>query len=197
MSGEQDMRKMGGLAKYLPWTNPLMWIGSLSLAGIGIPFLFGGFGFAGFHSKDTILEAAWGSHSGIGEFAFWLGIAAAFMTAFYSWRLLFMTFTERRGRSSRAWHAHDRHGSCPRAGRSGDRRRVNRHSLLRLRGRRPGFWAAPFARAHLHALKPPICRLGERARWSSPWRHRLALHHPHHPALPQRSPDVPSLYLSC
>jgi len=92
MSGEQDMRKMGGLAKYLPWTNPLMWIGSLSLAGIGIPFLFGGFGFAGFHSKDTILEAAWGSHSGIGEFAFWLGIAAAFMTAFYSWRLLFMTF---------------------------------------------------------------------------------------------------------
>ena len=92
MSGEQDMRKMGGLAKYLPWTNPLMWIGSLSLAGIGIPFLFGGFGFAGFHSKDTILEAAWGSHSGVGEFAFWLGIVAAFMTAFYSWRLLFMTF---------------------------------------------------------------------------------------------------------
>ncbi len=92
MSGEQDMRKMGGLAKYLPWTNPLMWVGSLSLAGIGIPFLFGGIGFAGFYSKDTILEAAWGSHSGIGEFAFWLGIAAAFMTAFYSWRLLFMTF---------------------------------------------------------------------------------------------------------
>jgi NADH-quinone oxidoreductase subunit L len=92
MSGEQDMRKMGGLAKYLPWTNPLMWIGSLSLAGIGIPFLFGGIGFAGFHSKDTILEAAWGAHSGIGAFAFWLGIAAAFMTAFYSWRLLFMTF---------------------------------------------------------------------------------------------------------
>jgi NADH-quinone oxidoreductase subunit L len=92
MSGEQDMRKMGGLAKYLPWTNPLMWIGSLSLAGIGVPFLFGGIGFAGFHSKDTILEAAWGAHSGVGEFAFWLGIAAALMTAFYSWRLLFMTF---------------------------------------------------------------------------------------------------------
>jgi NADH-quinone oxidoreductase subunit L len=83
---------MGGLAKYLPWTNRLIWIGSLSLAGIGVPFLFGGFGFAGFHSKDTILEAAWGSHSAIGAFAFWLGIAAAFMTAFYSWRLLFMTF---------------------------------------------------------------------------------------------------------
>src|SRR5262249_27955956 len=86
------MRKMGGLARYLPWTNPLMWIGSLSLAGIGVPFLFGGIGFAGFHSKDTILQAAWGAHSGRGEFALLLGIAAAFITAVYSWRLLFMTF---------------------------------------------------------------------------------------------------------
>jgi NADH-quinone oxidoreductase subunit L len=66
-----------------------MWIGSLSLAGIGIP---GVFGFAGFYSKDIILEAAWGAHTPIGMYAFWLGILAAALTAFYSWRLLFLTF---------------------------------------------------------------------------------------------------------
>jgi NADH-quinone oxidoreductase subunit L len=66
-----------------------MWIGSLALAGIGIP---GVFGFAGFYSKDVILESAWGAHSGVGQYAFWLGVIAALLTAFYSWRLLFMTF---------------------------------------------------------------------------------------------------------
>ena len=58
MSGEQDMRKMGGIWRMIPMTYALMWIGSLALAGIGIP---GVFGFAGFYSKDMILEAAWGS----------------------------------------------------------------------------------------------------------------------------------------
>jgi len=90
MSGEQDMRKMGGIARLVPKTYVLMWIGSLALAGIGIPGTI--IGFAGFDSKDIILEAAWGAHSGVGRLAFWLGIAAAVMTAFYSWRLLFMTF---------------------------------------------------------------------------------------------------------
>ncbi len=84
MSGEQDMRKMGGLWNKIPVTYAMMWIGSLALAGI--PF------FAGYYSKDIILESAFGAHSAIGLYAFWLGIAAAFMTAFYSWRLLFMTF---------------------------------------------------------------------------------------------------------
>jgi NADH-quinone oxidoreductase subunit L len=92
MSGEQDMRKMGGIARLVPYTYVLMWIGSLALAGIGIPVLFGGIGFAGFHSKDVILESAWGAHSGVGTYAFWLGVGAALMTAFYSWRLLFLTF---------------------------------------------------------------------------------------------------------
>jgi NADH-quinone oxidoreductase subunit L len=90
LSGEQDMRKMGGIAKLVPKTYVLMWIGSLALAGIGIPGTI--IGFAGFDSKDVILESAWAAHTGVGRFAFWLGIAAAIMTAFYSWRLLFMTF---------------------------------------------------------------------------------------------------------
>ena len=84
MSGEQDMRKMGGLWSKIPITYAMMWIGSLALAGV--PF------FAGYYSKDMILEAAFGAGSTVGLYAFWLGIAAAFMTAFYSWRLLFMTF---------------------------------------------------------------------------------------------------------
>jgi NADH-quinone oxidoreductase subunit L len=89
MSDEQDMRKMGGIWRMIPITYAVMWIGSLALAGIGIP---GVFGFAGFYSKDIVLEAAFGAHSSHGLLAFWLGIAAAFMTAFYSWRLLFLTF---------------------------------------------------------------------------------------------------------
>lgn len=84
MSDEQDMRKMGGIYKLIPHTYAMMWIGSLALAGV--PF------FSGYYSKDIILEAAWADQSWFGEMAFWLGIAAAFMTAFYSWRLLFMTF---------------------------------------------------------------------------------------------------------
>src|SRR5450755_1008275 len=67
MSGEQDMRKMGGIWRLIPATYALMWIGSLALAGIGIPGLFG---FAGFYSKDVILEAAWAAHGGGGKFAF-------------------------------------------------------------------------------------------------------------------------------
>jgi NADH-quinone oxidoreductase subunit L len=84
MSDEQDMRKMGGIWKKLPITYALMWIGSLALAGFPP--------FAGYFSKDIVLEAAYAAHSAVGNYAFWMGIAAAFMTAFYSGRLLFMTF---------------------------------------------------------------------------------------------------------
>lgn len=89
MSGEQDMRKMGGIWKKIPVTYGLMWIGSLALAGFGIPFVFG---LSGYYSKDIILEAAFSSQGWAGQFAFWMGIVAAVMTAFYSWRLIFMTF---------------------------------------------------------------------------------------------------------
>ena len=84
MSDEQDMRKMGGIWRHIKVTYALMWIGSLALGGL--PF------FAGFYSKDIILEAAYGAHTGIGMYAFWLGLLTALLTAFYSWRLLFMTF---------------------------------------------------------------------------------------------------------
>jgi NADH-quinone oxidoreductase subunit L len=89
MSDEQDMRKMGGIWKKIPYTYALMWVGSLALAGIGIP---GVFGFAGFYSKDIVLEAAYAAHSAVGSYAYWMGVAAAFLTAFYSWRLIIMTF---------------------------------------------------------------------------------------------------------
>ncbi len=84
MSDEQDMRKMGGIWKKIPITYALMWVGSLALAGI--PF------FAGYYSKDLILEAAWAASSNSGYFAFWLGCLAALLTAFYSWRVLLLTF---------------------------------------------------------------------------------------------------------
>jgi NADH-quinone oxidoreductase subunit L len=84
MSDEQDMRRMGGIWRLIPVTYVLMWIGSLALAGIPP--------FAGYFSKDIVLEAAYGAHTTAGTIAYWLGISAAFMTAFYSWRLLLMTF---------------------------------------------------------------------------------------------------------
>lgn len=84
MSGEQDMRKMGGLAAKIKFTYAMMWIGTLAL--VGFP------GTAGFFSKDAILEAAWASHNAFHLFAFWLGLGAAVLTAFYSGRLMFLTF---------------------------------------------------------------------------------------------------------
>ena len=84
MSDEQDMRKMGGLARLIPITCTLMWIGNLALAGI--PPL------AGSYSKDAIISAAYAAGSSIGTYAFVCTILAAFLTAFYSWRLLFMVF---------------------------------------------------------------------------------------------------------
>src|SRR3990167_1315746 len=75
---------MGGIWKLIPVTYAMMWIGSLALAGV--PF------FAGYYSKDLILESEWASNSAVGHFAYYMGIAAALMTAFYSWRLIIMTF---------------------------------------------------------------------------------------------------------
>jgi len=84
VSDEQDMRKMGGLKQLIPFTYSIMLIGSLAL--IGFPFL------TGFYSKDVILEVAYGKFSMPGHFSYVLGSMGAFLTAFYSMRLLYLTF---------------------------------------------------------------------------------------------------------
>ncbi len=84
MSDEQDIRKMGGIWRKIPITYAVMWIGSLALAGVPL--------FAGYYSKDMVLEVAYAAHSGPGMYAFAMGLLAAFLTAFYSWRLIILTF---------------------------------------------------------------------------------------------------------
>jgi NADH-quinone oxidoreductase subunit L len=114
---EQDMRYMGGVRKPMPYTWATMMIGTLALIGFGIPGLGG---FAGFYSKDAIIEAAYGSH-GIGaQFAFWCGVSAAMLTSFYSWRLAFMTFEGKfrpnphaQGHEAEAHHEAPADGAAP------------------------------------------------------------------------------------
>jgi len=107
---EQDMRRMGGLAKYIPFTWAMMLIGNLALTGFGIPFT--GIGTAGFYSKDGIIQATFLAGTGIGDYAFILTVLAAAMTSFYSWRLFFMTFhgAYRGGGHGQHAHGEDRHG---------------------------------------------------------------------------------------
>jgi len=106
VGGEQDMRKMGGLRSYIPWTFLTMGIATLAIAGIPP--------FAGFWSKDEILWKAYSSEHG--SWVFWLiGVITAFITSFYMFRLLFMTFfgDYRGGQSDKSGHGahgHDAHG---------------------------------------------------------------------------------------
>jgi NADH-quinone oxidoreductase subunit L len=104
MHHEQDISKMGGIWKKIPITYAMMWIGSLALAGFPP--------FAGFYSKDVILEAAYMSNTPFGKFAFTLGILAAFLTAFYSWRLLFLVF---HGKTRADKHTFDHAHESPKA----------------------------------------------------------------------------------
>ncbi|AZI37979.1 NADH-quinone oxidoreductase subunit L [Caenibius tardaugens NBRC 16725] len=110
MHHEQDMRYYGGLRKQIPITFWVMMAGTLAITGVGI---LGVFGFAGFYSKDAILEAAFASGSEHGQLAFFVGIFAALLTSFYSWRLMFLTFwgKPRWEQSEHIQHAvHDAHG---------------------------------------------------------------------------------------
>jgi NADH-quinone oxidoreductase subunit L len=84
MHHEQDMRRMGGLAKYMPVTAVTCWIGALAL--IGTPF------FSGFYSKDAIIEAVGESHRAGAGFAYWCVLLGVFVTALYTFRMLFLTF---------------------------------------------------------------------------------------------------------
>ena len=109
MHHEQDMRYYGALRKHIPLTFWAMTIGTLAITGVGVVGLFG---FAGFYSKDAILEAAFGAHTSIGMFGFWMGLGAALLTSFYSWRLVFLTFfgKARWDQSEHIQHAvHDDH----------------------------------------------------------------------------------------
>ena len=89
MHHEQDMRYYGGLRKHIPLTFWAMMAGTLAITGVGI---VGVAGFAGFYSKDGIIEAAFASGTQVGQFAFSIGVIAALLTSFYSWRLMFLTF---------------------------------------------------------------------------------------------------------
>ena len=99
IGGEQDMRKMGGLRVYMPWTFATMGIATLAIAGIPP--------FAGFWSKDEILWKAYGASP-----VYWLiGVITAFITSFYMFRLMYMTFGgEYRGAAAQEAHGHDGHG---------------------------------------------------------------------------------------
>ncbi len=100
MHHEQDMTKMGGLFKKIPFTACMMWIGSLAI--IGFPY------FSGYYSKESILENAYYSSNSIAYFAYLVGILTALLTAFYSWRLLFLTFHgDNRSEKKIYNHAHE------------------------------------------------------------------------------------------
>ncbi|MEO0799004.1 MAG: NADH-quinone oxidoreductase subunit L [Pseudomonadota bacterium] len=104
MHHEQDMRNMGGLAPKIRVTWVMMLIGTLALTGVGIPHVIG---FAGFYSKDAIIEAAYAKHL-VYDYAFWTLVIAAFMTSFYSWRLMFLTFHGKtRAEPETFKHAHE------------------------------------------------------------------------------------------
>jgi len=109
MHHEQDMRYYGGLRKHIPLTFWAMMAGTLAITGVGI---VGVGGFAGFYSKDAIIEAAFASHSTFHMYAFGIGVLAALLTSFYSWRLMFLTFfgTPRWAQSEHIQHAMHDHG---------------------------------------------------------------------------------------
>ena len=109
MHHEQDMRFYGGLRKSIPFTFWAMMAGTLSITGVGV---VGVFGLAGFYSKDAIIEATFASGTTYGGFAFVIGVFAALLTSFYSWRLIFLTFfgKPRWAASGHIQHAlHDAH----------------------------------------------------------------------------------------
>ena len=108
MHHEQDMRSYGALRKKIPYTFWAMMIGTLAITGVGIPLT--NIGLAGFLSKDAIIESTFAAGSGVGNYAFWMLVAAAAMTSFYSWRLMFMTFY---GKEKGDRHTHDHAHESP------------------------------------------------------------------------------------
>jgi NADH-quinone oxidoreductase subunit L len=108
MHHEQDMRNMGGLRHKIPLTYWMMIIGTLALTGVGIPGT--PLGFAGFFSKDGIIEVAFAQGASTGYIVFWALVIAALFTSFYSWRLIHLTF-HGKPREAHAGHGHDDHAA--------------------------------------------------------------------------------------
>ncbi len=106
MHHEQDMRNYGGLRSKLPYTYWAMMIGTLAITGVGIPLTT--IGFAGFLSKDAVIESAYAGTQG--GYAFWMLVIAALFTSFYSWRLIFMTFY---GKARGDKHTHENAHESP------------------------------------------------------------------------------------
>ena len=94
---EQDIRKMGGMWSIIPLTYLLMVVGTMALTGVPP--------FAGYFSKDMVIEAAHAAHTNAGLFAFWVGVVVAMMTAFYSWRLIFLVFHGERNNTPEVYKA--------------------------------------------------------------------------------------------
>ncbi|MCB1441458.1 MAG: NADH-quinone oxidoreductase subunit L, partial [Methyloceanibacter sp.] len=100
LADNQDMRRMGGLRKVIPFTWAMMLIGSLALTAFPLT--------AGFISKDFIIETTWFDHSLTGQYTYWMVLIAAFLTSLYTWRLMFLTFEGNfRGPKDVRDHAHE------------------------------------------------------------------------------------------
>jgi NADH-quinone oxidoreductase subunit L len=152
MHHEQDMRFYGALRKKIPVTFWAMMAGTLAITGVGIPGIFGlpQIGFAGFHSKDGILEAAYAAGGG-GQIAWWVGTFAALLTSFYSWRLIFMTFfgEARWAGSEHIQHAlHDAHGHDHEHSTASDTAQVDVHE--------PGIDAVPHGTGGYQPHESPL-----------------------------------------
>ena len=130
LSGEQDLRRMGGLRSAIPFTFMMMLAGTLALTGF--PYT------AGYFSKDAIIEVAHASHAPGAEYAFWALIIAAFLTSFYSWRLVFMAFFGKPRDEHAFEHAHEIAAGDDRAAAgAGHRRDWGRHRVRALLHRGP------------------------------------------------------------
>jgi len=100
LADNQDMRRMGGLRKIIPFTWAMMLIGSLALTAFPLT--------SGFVSKDFIIETTWFDHSIVGQYTYWMVLIAAFLTSLYTWRLMFLTFEGNfRGPKDVRDHAHE------------------------------------------------------------------------------------------
>ncbi|MDP8994111.1 MAG: NADH-quinone oxidoreductase subunit L [Pseudomonadota bacterium] len=159
MHHEQDMRFYGALRKEIPFTFWAMLIGTLSITGVGIIQMAGlpSFGFAGFFSKDAIIESAYMSGTTIGGFAFAIGVFAALLTSFYSWRLVFLTFfgRPRWAASGHVQHAlHDaQHGR--QEAHEADPHPEDEHAGHDTRPEEPGHTAIPEGTGGYHPHESP------------------------------------------